>query len=129
MFETLTMRAGLLVALAVVALLAGAGCDDKRGSPLPTPPLPTTAPAAVPQVSSDPSLPDARATLRAAGAAPAVADGAQRRPAQRAGAPRHDPGPGTHRHAVGEQLPQLALLSAGRAGCAWPHWHIETTRT
>lgn len=81
MFETLTMRAGLLVAVAVVVLLASAGCDDKRASPLPTPPLPTTAPAVVPQVSSDPSLPDARATLRAAGAAGAAPAGDAQRSA------------------------------------------------
>ncbi len=81
MFETLTMRAGLLVALALVALLAGAGCDKRSGPlptpPLPSPPLPTAAPTVTPQASGDPSLPDAQTALRA-GAAQASASDAQR---------------------------------------------------
>ncbi len=83
MFETLTMRAGMLVAVAVVVLLASVGCDKRPGpgpTPPATPPLPTVAPAATPQVSSDPSLPDAKATLRAgdAGRPQALASAAQR---------------------------------------------------
>ncbi len=88
MFETLAMRGGLLVALAVLALVVSTGCDQRPGpgpGPQPSMPLPTTAPVAPAQVSIDPSLPDAKTTLRAAGVGVVAASASD---AQR-GAPAH----------------------------------------